>query len=111
MRPFRDAQFDKACAGKAAYGFYGRKGGISQGIYAGLNCGTGSNDDQNIVAQNRSMIAVDLGVDGGRISTLWQCHSAICLSIKTPVPDGEERPKADALVTDVAGLGIGCPAC
>lgn len=107
MKPFRDDQFDKACADRVAYGFYGRKGGVSQGIYKGLNCGTGSNDDQKLVALNRSMIADDLGVYDGRISTLWQCHSALCLSIKSHVPEGEERPKADALVTDVAGLGIG----
>jgi YfiH family protein len=107
MKAFKDSQFDKACEGRITYGFYGRKGGVSTGIYAGLNCGTGSNDDQKLVAKNRSMIAQDMNVADGKVSTLWQCHSAICMPIKSHVPEGEARPKADALATDVAGLAIG----
>lgn len=107
MKAFKDSQFDKACGPRVAYGFYGRKGGVSQGIYEGLNCGTGSNDDQNLVAKNRGMIAQDLGAPDGKVSTLWQCHSAICMPIKSHVEEGAARPKADALATDVAGLAIG----
>lgn len=107
MKRFEDGLFTKMCGPKISYGFYGRKGGVSKGIYEGLNCGTGSSDDQKNVAQNRSMIAKDLGAPDGKVSTLYQCHSATCLSIKSHVLEGEERPKADALVTDVAGLAIG----
>ena len=106
MPAFIHDRFTQICGPKIAYGFYGRKGGASTGIYEGLNCGTGSNDDQQKVAQNRSIIADDLQVPDGKISSLWQCHSAICHAIKSHVPEGDARPKADALATDVAGLAI-----
>ena len=28
-----------------AHGFFGRRGGVSKGIYESLNCGPGSNDE------------------------------------------------------------------
>jgi YfiH family protein len=107
MKVFKDDGFTKACGTTISYGFYGRTGGVSTGLYASLNCGTGSNDVQTHVAQNRNMIAKNLGVAGGGVSTVWQCHSSLCLSIKSHVTEGDNRPKADALVTDVAGLAIG----
>ncbi len=106
MKVFKDNAFTAACADKVSYGFYGRTGGVSEGVYASLNCGTGSDDNQKHVAQNRSMIAQDLDIADGKISSLWQCHSAICLSINTHVSEGEARPQADALVTDKPGLCI-----
>ncbi len=107
MQAFRDKGFTTQCGSNVSHGFYGREGGISQGLYAGLNCGTGSNDNPENVAKNRSMIARDVGATDGRVSTLWQCHSAICMPIKSHVGEDDARPKADALVTDVAGLAIG----
>lgn len=107
MKVFKDESFSAWAGPRVAYGFYGRQGGVSAGIYDSLNCGTGSNDAPEMVAENRSMIAAHLGAPDGRISTLWQCHSAICMPIKSHVADGDVRPKADALVTDVAGLAIG----
>jgi YfiH family protein len=107
MKVFKEDGFAKACGAIISYGFYGRTGGVSTGLYTSLNCGTGSQDNQNHVAQNRSIIAKNLGVADDNISTVWQCHSATCLSIKSDVSQGEDRPRADALVTDVAGLAIG----
>lgn len=107
MNVYRDSVFDEECGDQIAYGFFGRQGGVSKGIYASLNCGTGSSDDQQDIAKNRSIVAKILGAPDGRVSTLWQCHSGDCLSIDTHVGEGETRPKADALVTDVAGLAIG----
>lgn len=107
MKVFKEDGFTKACGAVVSYGFYGRAGGVSAGLYTSLNCGTGSQDNQNHVAQNRSIVAKNMGVADGDISTVWQCHSATCLSIKSHVAQGEDKPKADALVTDVAGLAIG----
>ena len=36
------------------HGFLTRRGGVSDGIYASLNCGLGSKDDQQAVVENRS---------------------------------------------------------
>lgn len=107
MKVFNDNAFTKACGDDIAYGFYGRTGGVSKGIYASLNCAPGSNDDQQDVAKNRSIVAKDLGVKDGTISTLYQCHSATCYAIDTHVSVGDARPKGDALVTDKPGLAIG----
>ena len=35
------------------HGFLGRRGGVSRGICAGLNCGLGSADDHGDVVENR----------------------------------------------------------
>lgn len=107
MKVFKDRSFSDACGARIAYGFYGRTGGVSDGIYASLNCAPGSSDDPERVAKNRMIVAQDIGAKDGMISTLWQCHSAACFAIKAHAPVGDERAKGDALVTDVAGLAIG----
>ncbi len=38
----------------AAHGFLGRRGGVSQGVHAGLNVGWGSEDDPAATAENRA---------------------------------------------------------
>ncbi len=45
------------------HGFCGSVGGVSEGIYASLNCGFGSGDDPARVAENRSRAAAQAGVD------------------------------------------------
>lgn len=106
MKVFKDKAFDEFCGDQIAYGFYGRKGGVSAGIYAALNCSRASNDAPEAVEQNRSIVAKDLGVSGAEISTPWQCHSADCLLIDRPY-DRSNRPNGDALATDVAGVPVG----
>ena len=36
-----------------AHGFFGRKGGVSTGLYASLNIGQGSNDDARAIRHYR----------------------------------------------------------
>lgn len=88
------------------HGFFTREGGFSQGLYASLNCGFGSGDDRGIVARNRLIVSDLLGVERGRLMTVYQCHSADVLVVREP-HDVLEAPKADAMVTDVPGLAIG----
>ncbi len=54
---------------------------MSQGIYAGLNGGTGSRDDQSLVAQNRARMEAALGVPEGHLLTAWQVHSPDCVVV------------------------------
>lgn len=87
------------------HGFFGRAGGISRGIYNSLNCGVGSGDDAAAVRENRGRVAESIGARAESFVTLHQVHSADCVRVTKPWgPD--ERPKADALVTDVPGLAI-----
>ena len=49
-----------------AHGFFGRQGGVSEGIYASLNCGYGSGDDAARVRENRTRVATWLGTGEDR---------------------------------------------
>ncbi|MEM9198148.1 MAG: peptidoglycan editing factor PgeF [Pseudomonadota bacterium] len=89
----------------APHGFFTRQGGVSTGIYAGLNCGLGSKDASEAVAANRARVAAHLGVSPASLLTLHQVHSADVVTVRAPF-DGP-RPKADAMVTDRPGLALG----
>ncbi len=107
MIVYKDPDFSSFCADDVSYGFYGRAGGVSTGLYTSLNCAPGSSDDPAAVAENRRLVVQHLGFPGREISTLYQCHSATCHFITQPVQGGEARPKADALVTDKPDLPLG----
>ena len=88
------------------HGFFTREGGVSTGIYAGLNCGLGSKDEPALVMENRRRVAGHLGADHGGVVTLYQVHEATALTVTGIVPrDG--LPKADAVVTATPKLAIG----
>ncbi|MAM34725.1 MAG: polyphenol oxidase [Micavibrio sp.] len=87
---------------KIRHGFYGRTGGASTGIYQSLNCGLCSSDKTENVLENLNRVKVSLGAN--KILTLSQCHSNNAIIVK----DGsEDRRKADAMVTDKAGIALG----
>jgi hypothetical protein len=88
-----------------AHGFLGRRGGVSEGVCAGLNVGLGSSDDPESIRANRRL-AAEIVRPGGALVTLHQVHSADALFITAPFAD-DARPKADAMVTDRAGLILG----
>lgn len=104
---FKSAAFLPQHNTDITYGFYGRQGGVSAGIYSALNCGPGSGDDLSCVRENRRRVAQHMGAQNDDPVTLWQHHSADCLYVDSPVSEGEARPKGDALVTDQPGLMIG----
>ncbi len=89
-----------------AHGFWGRQGGVSQGVFSSLNCGYGSDDDPVRVRQNRSIVASGLGVDVDQLVTAYQIHSADVLEVTAPWTR-ENAPRGDAMVTAVPGLGLG----
>ena len=86
-----------------AHGFLGRRGGVSTGLYAGLNVGIGSEDDAEAVATNRRL-ATEAVLPGFRLLTLYQTHSPDVVRALTAFDD---RPAGDALVTDRPGLALG----
>jgi YfiH family protein len=88
------------------HGFFTRHGGVSKGIYASLNCGVGSNDDPASVQQNRNIVAQAAGCSPENLLTLYQVHGDACLTVAAPWP-GDQRPQADAFVTDRPGLALG----
>lgn len=85
------------------HGFFGRAGGASQGLYAGLNVGLGSDDDEAAVQANRAA-GVAAVKPGACLLTPYQVHSAECVTVAEPFA---ARPHADALVTDRPDLAVG----
>lgn len=94
---------DAAGAG-IRHGFFTRAGGVSQGIYRGLNVGLGSNDDRAHVLENRARVSGWFGLPAERLATVHQVHSPDVLEIGADF-DGT-RPAADALVTARPGTII-----
>lgn len=88
-----------------AHGFLGRRGGVSEGVCAGLNVGLGSGDDREAIRENRRR-AVAAVAPGAALATLHQVHSADAAYVTAPYPD-DGRPKADGMVTDRPGLVLG----
>ncbi|MGQ2929763.1 MAG: polyphenol oxidase family protein, partial [Sphingopyxis sp.] len=87
------------------HGFFGRRGGVSTGDLASLNCGLGSGDDPALIAENRRRVA-EAVLPGAALTGLYQVHGNRCV-----VVDGETdlaaRPEADALATRTPGLFLG----
>lgn len=94
------------------HAFFTREGGVSTGIYAGLNGGLGSNDDPDAIRENRARMAAYMGVAPEHFLSLYQVHSPTVVPVETAW-NIENRPNADAMVTqnrDFA-LGIGTADC
>lgn len=86
------------------HGFLGRRGGVSQGVVAGLNVGLGAADDPAAVAVNRAR-AVQAVLPRARLVTVYQVHSPDCVTAGQW--SEADRPHADALVTATPGLLLG----
>ena len=87
------------------HGFFGRRGGVSKGPVAGLNCGLGSGDDPLAVETNRRL-AADALIPGAPLASVYQIHSPTAVIVNDAALYAE-RPQADALVTDRPGLLLG----
>ncbi len=96
------------------HGFLGRSGGVSQGIYAGLNIALGSKDAREHVLENRRR-AVAAVMPGAVLARVYQIHSA---DVVTAIAGGSydagsnpfdqnNPPKADAMVTNTRGVLLG----
>jgi YfiH family protein len=88
------------------HGFFGRQGGVSEGVWSSLNVGLRSGDEPARIAANRARIALDLGLAPERLVTARQVHGDTALVVDVPWPMAE-APEADALVTDRPGLLLG----
>ncbi|WP_298746416.1 peptidoglycan editing factor PgeF [uncultured Brevundimonas sp.] len=84
------------------HGFFTRRGGVSTGLYEGLNTGLGSNDDPAAVAENRRRVAAHFGGDPDDIAACYQIHSAVARVAEAGWKDG--RPEGDAVVSVAPGV-------
>lgn len=102
--PVRSPLLDQAAASGIRHGFFTRAGGVSEGIYKGLNTGVGSSDEPERVLENRRRVAQWMGVSPDALLSVYQIHSPDVLIVREGFSG--ERPKADAMVTDRPGLAI-----
>ncbi len=101
--PIRSPLLDEAQG--IRHGYFTRVGGVSGGIYKGLNIGTGSTDDQALVQENRRRVAAWMGVPATHLLTAHQIHSPDVVIAREPFSGN--RPRADAIVTDRPGIAVG----
>lgn len=108
MTPFETA----ALLNGVPHGFFGRRGGVSIGELASLNCGTGSGDDPALIAENRARVVRALGAGtgdtggGATLTGLYQVHGDRCIIVDGS-SDPSARPEADAMATATPGIMLG----
>ena len=85
------------------HGFFTRHGGISKPPYASLNCGNLVGDVPDNVTKNRKKMARALGLD--EIRTVTQVHGDRVVVITDPGQKTDQE-EADAMLTDIAGIGL-----
>lgn len=90
----------------APHAFLSKCGGVSSGIYQSLNCGTGSDDDTDLVMENRRIAAEVIAARRDTpVVSCYQIHSANAVEVTEDW--GHDRPKADAMVTRHPGIILG----
>ena len=93
------------CLTPNAHGFFTRHGGVSSGLFKGLNCGEGSSDQAEAIKTNRKLVAGAMNVAEQNFITVHQIHSANVITVAEPFAGS--KPKADAIVSNTKGLAIG----
>jgi hypothetical protein len=98
----------KALSGQPGlqHGFFTRRGGVSEGLFASLNCGFGSGDDADRVAANRDRVAAAASVEKGALVTAYQEHGRIVAVVNRPWAR-DDSPRADGMVTAEPGVALG----
>ncbi len=91
--------------GRIHHGFFGRAGGVSEGLYRSLNCGYGSGDDPEAVRENRARATAACELSPATLCTAYQVHSAEALVVTAPWAP-EDAPRVDAMATATPGLAL-----
>lgn len=84
------------------HGFFTRQGGVSTGLYQGLNTGVGSGDDPIAVRENRRRAAAWMGGTADDLAACYQIHSVVTRVAETGWKG--DRPEGDAVATAVPGV-------
>ena len=86
------------------HNFFNKNGGVSNGIYSSLNCGTGSKDDKNNVRKNIKIVASKIGCRVENLILLNQIHSNKIIDINKQI---KKKITGDGLFTNKPGLALG----
>ena len=92
--------------------FSTRAGGVSQGPYESLNLGILTEDAPDRVARNRSILALEAGLEPANVAMGWQVHGAELREWDGPPDDGgyaapgANLPRVDGHLTASRGTGL-----
>ncbi len=88
------------------HGFFTRSNGVSKGIYKGLNVGLGSNDDRQLIIENRRLSMQAINADICDLRVLHQIHSNKIITVDDKF-DSQNPPKGDGMVTKQKAVVLG----
>ena len=89
------------------HGFFTRRGGVSEGPWAALNCSLSGQDDRDRVRENRRRAAAAFGLPLDALHGLTQVHGIAVADVGAAGWREGEGPPADAMVTRHAGVMLG----
>lgn len=105
LRPITSDLLEQTAGHAVEHGFFTREGGVSDGLYHGLNVGLGSRDTPARVVENRSRVAHWFGQPIDRLATVHQIHSPDVVVVGDDYAG--DRPQADAMVSATPGIVLG----
>ena len=88
------------------HGFFTRRGGVSGGPFASLNCSLSGKDARDNVLENRARAARAVGAEPSDLVGIHQVHGTDVTYVTEPWTPGN-GPRADAMVTDRGGIALG----
>ncbi|GAA0588165.1 peptidoglycan editing factor PgeF [Craurococcus roseus] len=89
------------------HGFFTRRGGVSEGAYASLNCSLSGQDDRDRVRENRRRAMDALGLPAAALHGLTQVHGVSVAEVDAAGWAEGAGPAADAAVTRRPGVALG----
>jgi hypothetical protein len=100
------AEFVNATILGASHGFFTRRGGVSSGPFASLNCSLSGKDSRDNVLANRARAARAIGAAPAGLVGINQVHGTDVAYVTEPWTPGN-GPRADAMVTERPGIVLG----
>lgn len=89
------------------HGFFTRRGGVSEGPYAALNCSLSGHDSRDRVRENRRRAMDALGLGPEALHGLTQVHGTAVAELGAEGWAEGHGPPADAVVTRRRGVALG----
>jgi hypothetical protein len=89
------------------HGFFTRRGGVSAGPWAALNCSLSGQDDRDRVRENRRRAMDALGLPAAALHGLTQVHGVSVAEVDAAGWTEGAGPAADAVVTRRPGVALG----
>ena len=90
------------------HGFFGRSGGVSTGVYSSLNLSENTTDSKANIYANMALVLDALDISSQKVFFPNQQHTnkSVFIDKETDIDKIRHMP-ADAVITNVDGIGVG----